>query len=93
MTQNKVIYFKDMLRAMNGALLNHEQVSFKAWRIGGKNDPERGEIRKYDRVYVTSHSKRGTYNILDPLVTAKDMKFRHVHEALIFEFMNKKVIW
>ena len=90
---DKVIHISRVLKMMNDAILNKYQVSFKAWRVGTPDDPERGEVREYDKVYVTSHSKKGTYNILDPFVSAHDMRFRHVHEALIFEFMNKKVIW
>lgn len=91
---NKVIHTSEMLRLMNHALMNHQQVSFKAWKVGkGEGDPEAGAVRVYDHVYLTSHSKTGGYKTLDPLAESEDMKRRNVCEALIFEFMNKKVIW
>jgi hypothetical protein len=90
----KVIHLSEVLKTMNKALLNHQTVSFKAWKVGrDETDPERGELKTYDHVYVTSHSRNGTYNILDPLAESEDMKHRHVCEALISEFMGKKVIW
>ena len=42
MKDKKVIYFGDMLKMMNNAIINHDQVSFKAWRVGKKDDPQRG---------------------------------------------------
>lgn len=89
-----VIHLSDVIKTMNHALLNHQQVSLKAWKVGkGPEDPERGSAVTFDRVYVTSHSPMGVYNLLDPLAEAKDFKYRHVSEALIFEFMGKEVIW
>lgn len=90
----KVIHFSQVLKLMNTALMNRQKVSFKAWKLGkGPNDPERGELKRYDGVYVTSHSKTGSYRIFDPLAEDKDFKYRRVNEAFIAEFMGKKVIW
>lgn len=92
--ETKVIHITEMLRIMNEAKKHKQQVSFKCWRVGrDRNDPRRGDIVNYDRVYVTSHSKNGSYNIMDPLSEDPQQKFRHVCEALIFEFMGKIVIW
>lgn len=94
MKEPKVIHIREVLQTMNRALRNHEQVSFRAWKVGkSASDPERGELKTYDHVYITSHSKTGNYKILDPLAESEDMKRRNVCEALISEFMNKKVIW
>ena len=92
--ENKVIHISEVLKLMNHAVKNKETVSFKAWKIGkDADDPERGMAKTYDHVYVTSHSNTGTYNVLDPLAEDASMKYRHVNEALIFEFMGKDVIW
>lgn len=89
-----MIHLSEVLRLMNRAMLNRQQVSFKAWKVGkGPGDPEAGALKTYDRVYVTSHSKRGSYKILDPLAESGDMRHRNVCEALICEFQGKQVIW
>lgn len=90
----KVIHFSEVLRLMNHALMNRQKVSFKAWKLGmSENDPEAGIIKSYDGVYVTSHSKTGTYRILDPLAENEDFKYRRVNEVFMTEFMNRKIIW
>lgn len=90
----KVIHHSEMLRLMNRALMKRQQVSFKAWKVGrGKSDPEAGALKTYDHVYLTSHSKKGSYRTLDPLAESEDMKRRNVCETLICEFMGKRVIW
>ncbi len=92
--KDKVIHISEVLKIMNAALMNNSTVSFKAWKVGnGDDDPERGMIKAYDHVYVTSHSRTGTYITLDPLAENKKYKYRRVSEALICEFMDKKVIW
>ena len=54
----KVIHISEVLKLMNKALMNHQKVNLKAWKLGtGPNDPERGELKTYSGVYVTSHSK------------------------------------
>lgn len=94
MARQKVIYFADMLKALNIAMQRHELVSFKAWKVGkGPLDPEHGTVRTYDRVYVSSHSRTGTYRVLDPLSEDHEQRYRRVCEALIFEFMGRRVIW
>lgn len=73
---------------MNAAMKNRQQVSFKAWRLGkGDDDPHRGELRTYDHVEVKSHSKRGSYNIYDPLTR----EMRHINEIFIVEFEGARV--
>lgn len=90
----KVIHISEVLKLMNKALMNHQKVNLKAWKLGtGPNDPERGELKTYNGVYVTSHSKTGAYRIFDPLAENKAFKYRRVNEVFIAEFMNKKVIW
>lgn len=90
----KVIHLSEVIKLMNHAMMNHQQVSFKAWKVGkNEKDPERGKPVTYDRVYVTSHSKTGSYNIMDPLAESRDFRYRKVCEALIFEFLGKEVIW
>lgn len=90
----KVIHISKVLKLMNTALMNHQKVNLKAWKLGtGPNDPERGELKTYSGVYVTSHSKTGAYRIFDPLAENKAFKYRRVNEVFIAEFMNKKVIW
>lgn len=92
--EQKVIYFSDMLRQMNAAMLNNMQVNLKAWKTGrSANDPEAGTLKTYTGVYVTSHSKTGSYRLMDPLTDDPEFKFRRVNEAMITEFMGKKVIW
>ena len=89
-----VIHISEVLKIMNHALLNHESVSFKAWKLGKNGrDPERGTAVVYDSVYVSSHSKTGMYKIVDPLSEDKRFTHRNVCEAFIFEFLGKKVIW
>lgn len=91
---DKVIHITEVLQLMNKAKEHRQEVSFKAWRIGNSStDPMRGTIINYDRVYITSHSRNGSYNTSDPLSEDPRQKFRHVCEALIFEFMGKTVIW
>lgn len=90
----KVIHISQVLKLMNAALMNRQKVGFKAWKLGtGPNDPERGELKTYDGVYVTSHSKTGSYRVFDPLAEDKEFRYRRVNEAFIAEFMGKKVIW
>lgn len=92
--ESRVIHQSEVLRLMNLAIQNHQQVSFRAWKIGRSDtDPERGQLRHYDHVYPTSHSPHGTYNILDPLATHPRDRYRTINEALIAEFQGKKVIW
>lgn len=92
--ESKVIHLSEVLRLMNHALLHHQQVSLKAWKVGrNEKDPERGKLCTYDHCFVTSHSKVGNYRLSDPLAESKDMKVRNVCEALISEFQGKKVIW
>lgn len=89
-----MIHFSEVLKQMNFAMKHHQQVSFKAYKLGRDDkDPERGMIKSYDRVYVTSHSRFGSFNIQDPLSNSERDKFRHVNEALICSFMGKEVIW
>lgn len=89
-----VIHFSEVLRLMNHALMNRQKVSFKAWKLGtAEDDPEAGSLKSYNGVYVTSHSKTGTYRVLDPLVENENFRYRRVNEVFITEFMNKKVIW
>lgn len=94
MLESKVIHISEVLRLMTHAMLNRQQVSFKAWKVGrGPSDPERGALKTYDHVYITSRSRTGCFRVLDPLAEARDMRVRRVCEALISEFQGKKVIW
>lgn len=90
----KVIHISEALRLMNHALLNRQQVDLKAWKLGAsEQDPERGEVKTYSGVYVTSHSKTGVYRLLDPLAEDEAFRYRRVPEVFICELMGKKVIW
>lgn len=83
-----------MLRQMNDAMARHQQVNLKAWRIGrNANDPHRGELRSYRGWYVTSHTPSGRYRLDDPLSNDPTQRRRMVCEAMISEFMGKRVIW
>lgn len=93
MAETKVIHISDVQRTMNRAMRNKEQVCLKAWKIGrNKCDPQRGELRSYDGVYVTSHTPDGHYRLLDPLAADPHFKVRMVFEPLIAEFMGRQVI-